>query len=252
MFGSVRRRITRTLRQTRRALRPPDRPSDIEPEFWPLHDACQAATMTSTERLYALYKAIEYVVRHDIPGDFVECGVWRGGSVMMMALTLQRLGAVGRRLYCFDTFEGMPPPGAEDVRGDTGVAAAAILSAADKSADRSVWAIAPLDVVRHNLTATGYPPELVTYCVGKVEETLPGSAPAGIALLRLDTDWYESTKHELVHLYPRLAAGGVLIIDDYGFWRGARQATDEYFRETGAKLLLNRIDDTGRIGVKSA
>jgi len=224
----------------------------MEPEFWPLHQACRDATMTSTERLYALFKAVEYVVRAGIPGDFVECGVWRGGSVMMMALALQRFGGVGRRLYCFDTFEGMPPPGARDVRNDTGMPAAEILSAADKTADRSVWAIAPLDHVRRNLASTGYPPELLAYCVGKVEDTLPGSAPAEIALLRLDTDWYGSTRHELVHLYPRLAAGGVLIIDDYGYWRGARQATDEYFLETRHKMLLNRIDNTGRIGIKPA
>lgn len=224
----------------------------MEPEFWPLHEACRDATMTSTERLYALFKAVEYVVRSGIPGDFVECGVWRGGSVMMMALALQRFGGVGRRLYCFDTFEGMPPPGARDVRNDTGKPAAEILSAADRTADRSVWAIAPLDQVRRNVASTGYPPELVAYCVGKVEHTLPASAPDGIALLRLDTDWYDSTRHELMHLYPRLAAGGVLIIDDYGYWRGARQATDEYFLQTRHKVLLNRIDNTGRIGIKPA
>jgi O-methyltransferase len=252
MFQSVRRRIKGTLKQTRRALRPAPRPADMEPEFWPLHDACRAATMTSTERLYALYKAVEYVVRREIPGDFVECGVWRGGSVMMMALALQRFGAVGRKLHCFDTFEGMPEPGPLDVRNDTGAAAAEIL-AADRDPERNkTWAIAALDVVRANLASTSYPSGLVAFCQGKVEDTLPAAAPDRIALLRLDTDWFESTKHELVHLYPRLVPGGVLIIDDYGFWRGARQATDDYFRESGETILLNRIDATGRIGVKSA
>jgi hypothetical protein len=79
---------------------------------------------------------------------------------------------------------------------------------------------------------------------------VPASAPEFIALLRLDTDWYESTKHELVHLYPRLARGGILILDDYGFWRGARQATDEYLVECDLDLFLSRVDDTGRIGIK--
>jgi O-methyltransferase len=250
ILGSAARHLRKRLLKARRSAADRGPPSDMEPEFWQLREACRDATMTSTERLYGLYKAVEYVVRAEIPGDFVECGVWRGGSVMMMALALQRFGGVGRRLHCFDTFEGMPPPDERDVRGDTGVAATEILSKADKLSARSVWAIASLDIVRANLASTGYPQELITCCPGKVEETLPAAAPAAIALLRLDTDWYASTKHELVHLYPRLSAGGVLIIDDYGFWRGARQATDEYFRESGGRILLNRVDNTGRIGVK--
>lgn len=86
----------------------------------------------------------------------------------------------------------------------------------------------------------------------KVEETIPASSLEKISLLRLDTDWYESTRHELLHLYPLLCVGGVLIIDDYGHWKGARKAVDEYFRETGQRILLDRIDYTGRIGVKQA
>ena len=92
----------------------------------------------------------------------------------------------------------------------------------------------------------------VEFVQGRVENTLPAAAPPEIALLRLDTDWYESTRHELEHLYPRLVDGGVLIVDDYGYWQGARQAVDEYFGETGEAILLNRIDDTGRIAVKRA
>src|SRR4029077_10587503 len=84
---------------------------DLDPGFAPLYEACRHATMTSVERLYALYKAVEYAVRAGVDGDFVECGVWRGGSVMMMALALQRFGDAGRKLHCFDTFAGMPPPG---------------------------------------------------------------------------------------------------------------------------------------------
>jgi len=247
VLQSAARRLRRIVRKRSRERRLVEALADVEPEFWPLHEACRAATKTSAERLYALYKAVEYIVRNDIPGDFVECGVWRGGSVMMMALTLRKFGGLGRRLYCFDTFEGMSQPGPRDVRHNTGELAADILQ------DRShvFWAVATLDVVRENLAKTGYPAELVTYCKGKVEDTLPGAAPGRIALLRLDTDWYESTKHELVHLYPRLAVGGVLIIDDYGFWRGARQATDEYFRDIPSAMLLNRTDATGRIGVKA-
>jgi predicted O-methyltransferase YrrM len=248
VLRSAARRLRHFVRKRSRERRRAAAVADMDPEFWPLHEACHAATKPSAERLYALYKVVEYIVRHDIPGDFVECGVWRGGSVMMMALALRKFGGLGRRLYCFDTFEGMSQPGPRDVRHNTGELAADILR------DRShvFWAVAALDVVRENLAKTGYPAELVTYCKGKVEDTLLSAAPGRIALLRLDTDWYESTKHELVHLYPRLAVGGVLIIDDYGFWRGARQATDEYFRDTPSAMLLNRIDDSGRIGVKAS
>jgi O-methyltransferase len=83
-----------------------------------------------------------------------------------------------------------------------------------------------------------------------VEDTLPDQAPERIALLRLDTDWYASTKHELEQLYPRLAEGGVLIVDDYGHYEGARRAVDEYFRAAGEPVLLNRIDFSGRLVIK--
>ena len=80
--------------------------------------------------------------------------------------------------------------------------------------------------------------------------SLPAQAPTAVALLRLDTDWYLSTKHEMEHLYPRLSAGGVLIVDDYGHWDGARQAVEEYFLTHGDKPLLARTDYTGRLAVK--
>jgi len=225
---------------------------DLDPDFWPLQAACQSATMTSIERLYALYKAVEYLVRNRIAGDFVECGVWRGGSSMMMALALRRFGDIERPIHCFDTFEGMPPPTDTDIRHDTGESAASLLARSPRVAGDHIWGIAGVDLVRHNLASTGYPLDLVCLHKGRVEETIPAAAPARIALLRLDTDWYESTRHELVHLYPRLAPRGVLIIDDYGFWRGARRAVEEYFGRSPDPLLLNRIDDTGRIAIKPA
>jgi len=169
---------------------------------------------------------------------------------MMMALTLQQPGETTRNIHCFDTFEGMPPPGEVDIHHETEVRAAAILSRQERRDDSLYWVIAPLDAVQLNIAATGYPADKVVYREGRVEETLPRQAPSEIALLRLDTDWYTSTRHELETLYPRLARGGVLIIDDYGFWRGARQATDEYLARSGVSILLNRIDETGRIGVK--
>jgi hypothetical protein len=219
----------------------------MPPEFLSLYDRCAPFTMTSVERMYALYEAIRYVRAAEIPGDVVECGVWRGGSSMLAALTLAQLG-VSRRLWLYDTFEGMPPPGLHDVRY-TGERAEESLDPTQRLAGVSNdWAWATRDDVESNMRSTGH--EGLELVEGKVEETIPAHAPDTIALLRLDTDWYESTHHELEHLYPRLAPGGVLIIDDYGHWQGARRAVDAYFRER--PILLNRIDYTGRIAVKPA
>jgi O-methyltransferase len=102
--------------------------------------------------------------------------------------------------------------------------------------------------VQAAMRSTGYPEHQIGYVSGRVEETIPESAPSEIALLRLDTDWYGSTRHELEHLYPRLVSGGVLIVDDYGHYAGARQAVDEYF--AGRPILLARVDYTGRMAVK--
>jgi O-methyltransferase len=229
------------------ARTPPQLP-DVEPQFWPLCETCRPFTMTSTERLYALYKAVEHVVSRGVAGNLVECGVWRGGSVMMMGLTLKALGAT-KHIHCFDTFEGMPPPTAADVRHETGESAAGILARTEKKDGDYMWAVASLDDVLKNVGSTGYPLSLVSFERGRVEKTIPAAAPLQIALLRLDTDWYESTKHELEHLYPRLSPGGVLIIDDYGFWRGARKAVDEYMAGLKNPPFLARIDDTGRIAI---
>lgn len=223
-------------------------PQDYDPDFLPVFEAARRATMTSSSRMYALYKAVRYVVEAGIPGDFVECGTWMGGSVMVMALTLRQCGVEDRVIHAYDTFEGMPPPEAVDIdmRGDT---AADLLAGADAADPASVWCRAGIDAVRANLDRTGYPAGNLRLVKGLVEETIPAQAPSHIALLRLDTDWYSSTRHELEQLYPRLSPGGVLIIDDYGHWQGARRAVDEYFGP-GRPILLNRVDYTGRIAVK--
>jgi hypothetical protein len=204
-------------------------------------------TMTSSQRIQALILATRYVVRRGIAGAFVECGVWRGGSMLAAARTLRDAGDQGRDLYLFDTFTGMPAPGPEDVRAHDGASAAALLKEPDEDQTR---AEASLDTVKATMALSGHDSARVHFVAGKVEDTIPAAAPSHIALLRLDTDWYESTRHELEHLFPRLAVGGVLIIDDYGWWAGARRAVDEYFAAHSAPILLNIIDDTGRIGVR--
>ena len=202
--------------------------------------------MTAPAKLFALIVATRYVVDHQIPGSIVECGVWRGGSMQAVARTLLARGATDRDLHLFDTFEGMPPPTDRDRRPD-GRLASELLASHPKT--RRVWAFASLDDVQAGMAQTGYPAERVHFHRGLVEDTVPAQAPDRIALLRLDTDWYESTQHELDHLYDRVPSGGVVIFDDYGFWRGARQAIDEFLDRSGARLLLAPTA-SGRIAVK--
>jgi O-methyltransferase len=223
---------------------------DLEPEFLALYELCREQTMTSIERMYALYTATRYVIENQIPGDFVECGVWRGGSVMLIAHTLLALGNTDRALWLYDTFDGMTPPSGEDIQEMSGRPAGEILAEHERSADDPFWGVAPRTVVEENLRRTGYPSDHIRLIEGDVMTTIPLQAPSQIALLRLDTDWYASTRHELQHLYPRIAEDGVLIIDDYGYWRGARKATDEYLASLASRPLLQRIDFTGRMCVK--
>jgi hypothetical protein len=211
-------------------------------------------TMTSPERIASLCNAVEYVTRCNIPGDIVECGVWKGGSMMAAALTLLKRGETQRKLRLFDTFEGMSAPTEKDqtayMGGQGMVSAADLLARSDPAQSENVWARSPLEEVRHNLASVGYPNHQLEFVKGRVEDTLPTPTISQIALLRLDTDWYESTRHELQHLYPLLMRRGVLIIDDYGHWEGARKAVDEYIAANSLPLLLNRIDYTGRIAIK--
>lgn len=216
------------------------------PEWADLTDAqrtlcsdVQLFTQTSRERVVTLADAVEYVVRRDIPGDFVECGVWLGGSTMAIAKTLVRLGVRDRRIWLYDTFGAMPLP--DEVDKDF----AGRLISQPSDVPHGTY----LPWVRENMESTGYPPEEISYVCGLVEETIPATVPDQIALLRLDTDWYSSTIHELEHLYPLLPRGGVLIIDDYGHFQGARKAVDEYFAHS--PILLTRVDYSGRMGVKA-
>jgi len=202
--------------------------------------------MTADEKLFALIEATRYVADHAVPGAIVECGVWRGGSMQAVARTLLERGAGDRDLHLFDTFTGMPEPTEADRRHD-GRPAAELLR--ESPPEARVWAIASLEDVREGMAQTGYPAERVHFHAGRVEQTIPEQAPAEIALLRLDTDWYESTRHELEHLYDRVPPGGVIVLDDYGYWEGARRAVDEFLAATGVRLLLVPMA-SGRIAVK--
>lgn len=231
------------------AVRPRSYPQDFTPQHISILNKVGPYTLTSQERIYSLIEAVSYVVRAGIRGSLVECGVWRGGSMMAAALTLRGLKCEDRDLYLFDTFDGMPKPGDVDVHA-TGQAAMTEFVQEQRGEDCSAVCYAPLHEVKSAMALTGYDRDRVHFVRGKVEDTIPSQAPESIAVLRLDTDWYESTRHELEHLYPRLSPGGILIIDDYGDWQGARKATDEFIANHAPGLLLSRIDDTGRLAVK--
>ncbi len=220
---------------------------DMESEFLQIYEACHPYTMTSLERMYALYKSVKHLESAHISGDIVESGIWQGGSAMVCAMTLLQSRSTHRTIHLYDTFDGMPEPSDRDY-DYAGNHASARLSAAEPTF--SCLGRVDYEEVRERLLATGYPENRICFVKGRVEDTLPAHAPDTIALLRLDTDWYTSTRHELEHLYPKLSPGGVLLIDDYGHWRGSREAVDEYFQTKAHPILLNRIDYTGRIGVK--
>ena len=206
-------------------------------------------TLTSIERRFALIQAVNYIIKNKIAGDIVESGVWKGGSIMLIAKTLLELKSYDKELYLFDTFEGMPKPTEFDVSCKDELA---IKEFEGQKIDNnsSNWSRIELDEVKKNVFSTGYNKEKFHFIKGKVEDTIPKNSPETISILRLDTDWYDSTRHELIHLFPRLVKGGVIIIDDYGYWKGSKKAVDEYFEENNISILLNRIDTTGVIGIK--
>ncbi|MDP2829675.1 MAG: TylF/MycF/NovP-related O-methyltransferase [Sulfuricellaceae bacterium] len=220
--------------------------------FYEIWVKCRPYTMTSLERGLALYRAIRYLVENNIPGDIVECGVWRGGSSMIAMATLCSLGVMDRRVLMFDTYEGMTNPSAADV-DNSGNTAQDLFVAHQGRAD-GILCYATLNEVRNNVNSIGYPTSLVEFVVGDIRETIKQFVQRPIALLRLDTDFYDSTKVELEMFYPSLVGGGVLIIDDYGHWQGARKAVDEYWaslRKLDRRApLLSIIDYTGRLAIK--
>lgn len=205
-------------------------------------------TMVSRERLYTTLMACRHVAGEGVEGDFVECGVWRGGNSIIAADVFRRM-APHKTVYLFDTFAGMTTPSELDV-SQSGVPAAEKFFKGQR-AGFNEWCYASLEEVKSNFSKAGLDPQNIRFLPGDVLDTLQADSnlPEKISVLRLDTDWYESTKFELETLYPRLVEGGVLIVDDYGHWGGAKKAVDEYF-ETHPRPFLQYTDYTGRVGIK--
>lgn len=226
-------------------------PSDFNDLHREIISKVRPYTMTSDERLFGLIESVKYIAANNIEGDFVECGVWKGGSMMTVALTLKNLGITDKKLYLYDTYTGLPTPNEFDKNVDGISANTMMKEATDFVGENGVWCASALDEVKQNLNLTGYPIQNLVFVKGDVLETIPKTTPEKIALLRLDTDWYESTKHEMECLFPKLTTNGVLIIDDYGYWQGAKKAIDEYIQQNNICILLNRLDETGRVAIKN-
>jgi O-methyltransferase len=209
---------------------------------------CKPYTMTSVERLAVLEQAIRHICRYRIEGAVVECGVGLGGSMMAAAYVLRELGETEREIYLFDTFSGMPEPTDEDlsIRGKK-----AIVQYRKRSrTGKTNWICYSREDVEATMERSGYDFCRLHLIKGMVEDTLPPCDIDRIALLRLDTDWYNSTRAEMRVLYPKLAPGGLLIVDDYNRWLGSRKAVDEYLAENGVRMFLARVDDHAVVGVK--
>ena len=197
---------------------------------------------------YNLFQSVKYITENAIAGAVVECGVWKGGSMMLVASALQHFGDSTRELYLYDTFDGMTEPAEVDIDFD-GQRLKEIWLSARRSGGKVGYG-GGRDAVAANLKRTGYPERLMHFVEGDVLKTIPGTRPRRIALLRLDTDFYESTLHELQHLYPLVVPGGVVYVDDYGWCEGARQATEEFLGTLPFRPMLVRIDECVRVIVK--
>lgn len=200
-----------------------------------LYRAVRPYTMIGAARLTALYEAVHHVVRSRIPGDVVECGTARGGSAAFLALALERLGD-RRTLWAFDTFEGIPPPTA----GDPDRAIAARYTGAFRAELSDVQALF------HRLGVL----TRARFVKGLLQDTVPRASVERISLLHLDCDWYESVRVCLEHLWDRMSPGGIIQVDDYGHWAGARTAVDEFLAARGLVLTMRVLDYTGRQLVK--
>lgn len=223
--------------------------TDINRYEWHIVEAVKSFTLTNPERIVSLTRSVEYIEKNGIEGSIVECGVWKGGSVMAILKMLFKLDSTEREIFLYDTFEGMSKPTEKDksVRGESAI------NAFDSKDEvwKKIECFSHLEEVQKNVNSIGYPVDKLHFIKGKVEETIPNDrTPEKISLLRLDTDWYESTLHEMEELFPRIVSGGIIIIDDYGHWQGCKEAVDQYIAKNNINLFLSRVDYTCRIGVK--
>ncbi|QEL19415.1 TylF/MycF family methyltransferase [Limnoglobus roseus] len=212
-------------------ITPPDFSKRDEGRDWP---AGAAETMIGMKRLNNLQMCVESIVRDGIPGDLIECGVWRGGAAIFMRAALAAFGDSTKTVWVADSFQGLPPPSPDLYPADLG----------DTLHTYSELAIG-VEVVRDNFRRYGLLDDRVRFLEGWFKDTLPAAPISQISVLRADGDMYESTIQILETLYPKLSPGGFCIIDDYGAVYACKQATDDYRRKNGITDPVQTIDWTG-------
>ena len=232
----------------------PSKPYNVIDADWDDIHSVEGWTMTSLAQRFLLQASLRHVVKANIPGSFVEVGVWRGGMLQLAAKTLQRLDDF-RDIHAIDTFEGMTPPTARDRVLGGGPSAEQLMLAEPRQTKKkeqwTVWCDSPLQDVQDGMRSTGYPENLAKFWHGSVTDRTDFSELAPIAVLRIDVDWFDATLHSLVHLFPSLSPGGVLLLDDYDHWQGAREAIDEYFADSPSFLVPVSFPPSGRLLVKA-
>lgn len=225
--------------------------ADVSQEVKDIYQQCANFTLISLERVHAIVSSIDYICANKIPGDIVECGVWKGGAMYAAAKALASRKCCDRKIFLFDVFEVEAMfATANETSYDKSYAGKTIEELVNMGLMKKDNYNYKIEDVKSLLSSSGYPDKNFIFKIGRVESTLPSRDIDQIALLRLDTDWYDSTKHELTHLFPKLVKGGILLIDDYGHWEGCKKAVDEYINENKLKLMLHRTDYTGRSAIK--
>ena len=206
----------------------------------------------SRDRFLSLYHSMKYIYSNNIKGDLVECGVFKGGSSMMIGYCMkkfQKSNSNKKKLWMYDTFEGMTDPEDYDINILNQKAKMTLNHIKKIKNKNDMWAYSPLDTVRTNIKKTKLNQTQYCFVQGPVETTLKKLKPKKIALLRLDTDFYSSTKAELDNLYELVEKNGIIIIDDYGHWRGCKKAVDNFFKDK-KNFFFNYIDYSAIIGIK--
>ena len=224
---------------------------EAEKNYLLLMEKIKKISVTSTERQWALIQSVKYVHENHLEGDLVECGVFKGGNLILMKHICEKL-KLKKNIYAYDTYSGMTVPTEHDIELDTNIKAKEIMNKSynNRQKGNNIWCYATLDQVKYNLSKEFSNYDEIKFIKGPVENSLleEENLPKKISILRLDTDFYSSTKIELEILYPRLIKGGVLIIDDYGSWGGSKKAVDEFFNQK--KVWLHYIDKDSRLVIK--
>jgi O-methyltransferase len=246
-----------TVTQAELAREAPYGDPAVEPEYRQLCDDIEASGFVPAKNdavHYTTYSALKYVVENNIPGDIIECGVHLGDKMVLACQFLRKRNVLDRHVYLYDTFSGMTPPTPKDKKVSGLLTTNAGVVEKFEQSQRTThndWCYGSKDEVMRNVLATGYPPEMVHFVEGDVLQTMPNGHHSKIAFLRLDTDFYDSTLHELRHLYSLVVRGGVIIFDDYGSWQGQKEATDEFFQSELLSPFLLRTCRKERLIIKS-